>query len=240
MVQGLKYDITAKKWVNSTEAKRLYAEYATIADTELTVLRTTLDILLNKYDYSDEDKTGYVQMTERFKKLVKIDTKFATSTDFKTDITDAVYEYINFFTNYKATLVKLQKSDDQFLGDIQSNHLTQIAADMARDRQSQIAEYYEYTTGLAKHENYEVNNIAIELINSDFNTRFNNNLLSIHHLLTEKYNLYSYYKPNNRYAGIIIKFFYNDAFTDTSKYTPGRCNCPTSCITKTGVKSCTN
>ncbi len=239
MVHGLKYDSMAKKWVNSTDAKRTYAEYAAVADIELTSLRATLDILLNKYDFSDEDKAGYIKLTERYKKLVKIDTKFATSTDFKTDITDAVYEYIDFFTNYKATLAKLQKSDDQCLADIQTMHGAKIQTDMARLSLSLTSEYFEYTTGLAKQENYEVNNIATELINSDFNTRFNNNLLSIHHLLTEKYNLYSYYKPNNRYAGIIIKFFYNDAYTDTSKYTPGRCNCPTSCITKSGVKACT-
>ena len=240
MTSGLKYDATASKWINSTAAKRVYSEYAATADTELTSLRATLDILLNKYDFTDEDKVGYIQLTERYKRLVKLDTKFATSTDFKTDITDAVYEYIDFFTNYKATLVKLQKSDDQFLGDVQSLHAAQIIVDMARAVSGQIAcDFYEYATGLAKKENYEVNNIAIELINSDFNTRFNNNLLSIHHLLTEKYNLYSYYKPNCRYAGIILKFFYNDAYTDTSKYTPGRCNCATSCITKSGIKSCT-
>lgn len=241
MTTGLKYDITSKKWVNSTDAKRIYSEYAAVADTELTSLRATLDILLNKYDFSEEDKTGYIQLTERYKRLVKLDTKFATSTDFKTDITDAVYEYIDFFTNYKATLVKLQKSDDQFLCDVQTLHSAQIVLDMARATlpDASLIEYHEYATNLAKKENYEVNNIAIELINSDFNTRFNNNLLGIHHLLTEKYNLYSYYKPNNRYAGIILKFFYNDAYTDTSKYTPGRCNCPTSCITKTGVKACT-
>jgi hypothetical protein len=241
MAQGLKYNVTtSSKWVNSTAAKRIYSEYAMVADTELTSLRATLDILLNKYDFSDEDKAGYIQLTERYKRLVKVDTKFATSADFKTDITDAVYEYIDYFTNYKATLVKLQKSDDQFLNDVQTAHSAQIIVDMARaNRGHDQIEYTEYPTGLSKKENYEVNNIAIELINSDFNTRFNNNLLSIHHLLTEKYNLYSYYKPNCRYAGIIIKFFYNDAYTDTSKYTPGRCNCPTSCITKSGIKSCT-
>ncbi len=236
MSTGLKYDYTASKWVNSTAAKRIYSEYAAVADIELTSLRAALDILLNKYDFSDEDKAGYIKLTERYDKLVKLDTKFSTSTDFKTDITDAVYKFIDYFTNYKATLVKLQKSDDQFLADVQSLHADKIRIDMARHSD---AAYYEYVTGLAKQENYEVNNIATELINSDFNSRFNNNLLSIHHLLTDKYNLYNYYMPNNRYAGIIIKFFYNDAYTDTSKYTPGRCNCATSCVTKTGVKACT-
>lgn len=240
MSNGLKYDSGASsRWISSAEAKKLYAGYAALADVELTALQTTLDTLLNKYDFSDEDKVAYITMADRYKRLVKMDTKFATSNDFKTDITDAVYEYIDFFTNYKATLAKLQKSDDQFLSDVQNTHAAQILKDIAvATKSSGLPAYFEYSTGLAKEENYEVNNVAIELINSDFNTRFNNNLMGIHHLLTEKYNLYSYYKPNNRYAGIIIKFFYNDAHTDTTKYAPGRCNCATSCITKTGAKSC--
>ncbi len=86
--------------------------------------------------------------------------------------------------------------------------------------------------------NYYINNITTELINSDFNTNFNINLNKVSNILKNEYSIYNYYQPNNKYPGVIIKFYYNKDYLDTTKHKIGVCNCPINCAEK-DKKTCT-
>ena len=87
--------------------------------------------------------------------------------------------------------------------------------------------------------NLKPSNIKTCLINSDFNTRFNNNLSVINTLLKDNYKIYRYYQPNNRYAGVIVKFMYNEKYLDKTKYKIGRCYCSENCAITKKKKDCT-
>tara|TARA_B100000927_G_scaffold280803_1_gene265740 strand:+ start:354 stop:2240 length:1887 start_codon:yes stop_codon:yes gene_type:complete len=85
---------------------------------------------------------------------------------------------------------------------------------------------------------YIINNITTELINSDFNTNFNINLSQVSNILKNDYAIYNYYQPNNKYPGVIIKFYYNENYLDDTIYNLGVCNCPNHCAEK-DTKTCT-
>ena len=85
---------------------------------------------------------------------------------------------------------------------------------------------------------YTINNITTELINSDFNTNFNINLSQVSNILKNDYAIYNYYQPNNKYPGVIIKFYYNENYLDNTIYNLGVCNCPNHCAEK-DKKTCT-
>ena len=85
---------------------------------------------------------------------------------------------------------------------------------------------------------YKVDNITTELINSDFNTNFNINLSKVSNVLKNKYAIYNYYQPNNKYPGVIIKFYYNKENLKKENYKIGVCNCDVNCAEKDS-KTCT-
>ena len=78
--------------------------------------------------------------------------------------------------------------------------------------------------------------LKIELINSDFNTYFVINNTNLHHILTNKYKIFSTYEPND-YPGVKSKYCWNK--NNKSKSHEGRCMCEPACFSLGKKSVCT-
>jgi len=235
MAQGITYDFSATRWYSSAEAGSLIREYILFADQKAIELDALRYVLLNQYEFPVPARLEYHKLLGQYKQLVKINDKQWLSineTDYKKTITKMVEKITKIFKAYKQTMMKLFEFDCRFRDDVAAKYQQAFADELAKAKAAgTLLAQQEFPTPLSCRE-YKVDNIAIELINSDYNTRMNNNLPEIYRLLTTNYKLYCKYKPNEKYAGIIVKFKYNPAYLDETKYKPGRCYCAGSCSNK--------
>lgn len=235
MARGMAYDFAATKWYSSTEAGALIREYVLFADQKAIELDALRYVLLNQYEFPVPARLEYHKLLSAYRQLVKINDKqwlCINDTDYKKTITKMVEKITKIFKSYKLTMMKLFEFDCRFRDDVVSKYSQAFSDELIKAKAAgTLLAQQEFATPLAGRE-YKVDNIAIELINSDYNTRMNNNLPEIYRLLTTNYKLYCKYKPNEKYAGIIVKFKYNPNYLDETKYKPGRCYCPGSCSNK--------
>lgn len=235
MAQGMTYDFAATRWYSSAEAGALIREYVLFADQKAIELDALRYVLLNQYEFPVPARLEYHKLLGQYKQLVKINDKQWLSineTEYKKTITKMVEKITKIFKAYKQTMMKLFEFDCRFRDDVAAKYSQAFADELIKAKAAgTLLAQQEFATPLAERE-YQVDNIAIELINSDYNTRMNNNLPEIYRLLTTNYKLYCKYKPNEKYAGIIVKFKYNPAYLDETKYKPGRCYCAGSCSNK--------
>jgi TATA-box binding protein (TBP) (component of TFIID and TFIIIB) len=235
MAQGMTYDSTATRWYSSTEAGLLIREYVLFADQKAIELDALRYVLLNQYEFPIPARLEYHRLLGQYRQLVKICDKqwlAISETDYKKTITKLVEKITKIFKAYKTTMVKLFEFDCRFRDDVAGKYSQTFADELVKAKAAgTLLAQQEFATPLSSRE-YKVDNIAIELINSDYNTRMNNNLPEIYRILTTNYKLYCKYKPNEKYAGIIVKFKYNPAYLDETKYKPGRCYCAGSCSNK--------
>ena len=240
--KGMSYIYNSPTWFTSEEVWSMCIEYITYADARLLEFDTLRDVIRNQYEYTVNDRMKYMGIFNKYKMLMKLERNFIQleNKEFHKYICKVVDEFIKVFRSYKIIIQKLYITDCRLRDEVAmrySDKLHEYLAQPIDDISDDIPTYYEFETKLSKGE-YAVKNIAIELINSDYNTRMNNNLPEIHRLLLTKYKLYSHYEPNDKYAGIIVKFRHNPNYLDTTKYIPGRCYCAPLC-TKSKVKGCT-
>jgi hypothetical protein len=235
MAQGMTYDFAATRWYSSAEAGALIREYVLFADQKAIELDALRYVLLNQYEFPVPARLDYHKLLGQYKQLVKINDKQWLSineTDYKKTITKMVEKITKIFKAYKQTMMKLFEFDCRFRDDVATKYSQAFADELTKAKAAgTLLAQQEFATPLAGRE-YKVDNIAIELINSDYNTRMNNNLPEIYRLLTTNYRLYCKYKPNEKYAGIIVKFKYNPDYLDETRYKPGRCYCAGSCSNK--------
>jgi len=232
MAQGMTYDFAATRWYSSAEAGALIREYVLFADQKAIELDALRYVLLNQYEFPVPARLEYHKLLGAYRQLVKINDKQWLSineTDYKKTITKMVEKITKIFKAYKQTMMKLFEFDCRFRDDVAAKYSQAFSDELIKAKAAgTLLAQQEFATPLSARE-YKVDNIAIELINSDYNTRMNNNLPEIYRLLTTNYKLYCKYKPNEKYAGIIVKFKYNPAYLDETKYKPGRCYCAGSC-----------
>lgn len=233
--QGMTYDFAATRWYSSAESGALIREYVLFADQKAIELDALRYVLLNQYEFPVPTRLEYHKLLGQYRQLVKICDKqwlAINETDYKKTITKLVEKITKIFKAYKLTMMKLFEFDCRFRDDVAAKYSQTFADELAKAKAAgTLLAQQEFVTPLATRE-YKVDNIAIELINSDYNTRMNNNLPEIYRLLTTNYKLYCKYKPNEKYAGIIVKFKYNPAYLDETRYKPGRCYCTGSCSNK--------
>lgn len=233
LINGLQYDYSNTKWYMQTDITTMITRYITKIDTELVTLETLRMQLLNTYEYNATARQELFAKFYIYKKVYKLATDYMDidNTKFMNLAVITVVNLIKFFKAYKLRLIQLISTDIDFTNTISTNYNTQLPALISAGiLESKTYIYLDSSISLCT--NYKLINIAIELINSDYSTRLNNNLVKIHELLNGlEYNIYNSYKPEERYAGIIAKFMYNPAFLDTSKYKLGKCYCAKSCIT---------
>ena len=235
MAQGMSFDFAAPRWYSSAESGALIREYVLFADQKAIELDALRYVLLNQYEFPVPARLEYHKLLGQYKQLVKINDKQWLSineTDYKKTITKMVEKITKIFKAYKQTMMKLFEFDCRFRDDVAAKYSQAFADELIKAKAAgTLLAQQEFATPLSTRE-YKVDNIAIELINSDYNTRMNNNLPEIYRLLTTNYKLYCKYKPNEKYAGIIVKFKYNPDYLDETKYKPGRCYCAGSCSNK--------
>lgn len=235
MAQGMTYDFTATRWYSSAEAGLLIREYILFADQKAIELDALRYVLLNQYEFPIPARLEYHRLLGQYRQLVKICDKqwlAISETDYKKTITKLVEKITKIFKAYKITMGKLFEFDCRFRDDVAGKYSQTFADELVKAKAAgTLLAQQEFPTPLSSRE-YKVDNIAIELINSDYNTRMNNNLPEIYRILTANYKLYCKYKPNEKYAGIIVKFKYNSAYLDETRYKPGRCYCAGSCSNK--------
>ena len=232
MAQGMQYNFVATRWYSSSEAGALIREYVLFADQKVIELEALRYVLLNQYEFTVPTRLDYHKLLSQYRQLVKICDKqwlAISETDYKKTITKLVEKITKIFKSYKVTMMKLFEYDCRFRDDVANKYTQAFSDELVKAKAAgTLLAMQEFATPLSSRE-YQVDNIAIELINSDYNTRMNNNLPEIYRILTTNYKLYCKYKPNEKYAGIIVKFKYNPAYLDETKYKPGRCYCQGSC-----------
>lgn len=81
---------------------------------------------------------------------------------------------------------------------------------------------------------YYLDNIKIELINSDFLTNFNINNTALHNILTNEYDIFASYEPND-YPGVKSKYYWNSKIIDDNKLGCCLCNPPCASLGKKSV-----
>lgn len=235
MANGMQYDFKATRWYSSAETGALIREYVQFADQKAIELEALRYVLLNQYEFPIPVRLDYHKLLCQYKQLIKLCEKqwlVISETDYKKTITKLVEKITKIFKAYKVTMIKLFEFDCRFRDDVAGKYSQTFADELVKAKAAgTLLAQQEFPTPLSMRE-YQVDNVAIELINSDYNTRMNNNLPEIYRILTANYKLYCKYKPNEKYAGIIVKFKYNPAYLDETKYKPGRCYCPGSCSNK--------
>jgi hypothetical protein len=234
LINGLQYDYSNTRWYVQTDITTMITQYISKIDDELVTLEALRMQLLNTYEYNAGARQELFSKFYKYKKVYKLATDYMDldNAKFMKLAVISVVNLIKFFKAYKLRLVQLMSTDTDFTNNISSIYNTQlpelISAGILENKTYIILDSH-----ISLCTNYKLINIAIELINSDYNTRFNNNLIKIHELLNgPEYNIYNSYKPEERYAGIIAKFMYNPAYLDASKYKLGKCYCAKSCITE--------
>jgi hypothetical protein len=238
---GIGYNYKATDWQTSDQVKQILATYIAKADAELVPLEQLRMELLNTYEYPETVRMQLFQRLEKFKKIKKLEKKHLKyeNKKFMDIITESVAEFIAYLRMYKTRIQQLQDTDMRFVTNIGEKYNAQII-EFVKSPDCTGGRYLDFDSVLSSCSDYKITNIAIELINSDYNNRFNNNLIKLNELLNSpEYNIYNYYKPDAKYAGIIAKYMYNAAEhgRDTTKYKEGKCYCAKSCVTE-DKKSC--
>lgn len=98
-----------------------------------------------------------------------------------------------------------------------------------------VDDYYEYDI-IENLENLKLENIKIELINSDYCTNFMINNTKLHQIVKTKYKLFSSYEPND-YPGVKNKFCWNEK--NKNKEQNGICLCEPRCVERGKKSICT-
>ena len=235
--QGLLYNFNNNDWDNQETTKTKLNTFISRAELELAELESLRMELLNTYDFTIDIRTSLYTRVNKFEKIRKLDKKMLDyeNQKFRDYIIDFVINIIKFYKSYKGRITQLIITDELFVNNITTQYGTQINDIIIADNTkpvSDITNIIELDTCISACQTYNLSNVTIELINSDYNNRILNNLIKIHELLNgPEYNIYNYYKPDAKYAGIIAKFMYNPAYLDTSKYKLGKCYCAKSCVT---------
>lgn len=233
---GIGYNFKNNNWLTSEQVKQILSTYIEKANCELVPLEQLRMELFNTYEYPEQLRLQLISKLEKFKKIRKIEKKHMKLENkrFMDIITEAVADFIIYLRTYKTRIQQLIDTDTQFVSHIGIKYGIQLSETVKQG----VETYVELDSTISTCTDYKISNIAIELINSDYNTRFNNNLIKLNELLnSSEYNIYNSYKPDERYAGIIAKYMYNNAYSDSTKYMEGKCYCEKSCITS-GKKSC--
>lgn len=228
---GIGYDYNSVDWKLSDDVRQIFTTYIAKADAELVPLEQLRMDLLNTYEYPESVRMQLFRRLDKFKKIKKMEKKHLKYGDkkFMDIVTDRVAMYISYIKMYKTRIQQLLETDAKFVVGISSKYSDQLAEWIKGPEQ---VSPLELDTILSMCTDYKVSDIAIELINSDYNNRLNNNLIKLNELLNSpEYNIYNYYKPDANYAGVIAKYMYNAKYCDKTKYKEGKCYCEKSCIT---------
>ena len=222
----IKYDYDSNIWYNMDECERFYKKNLELAEKKLKLFN---DI---KYEKIYKNKIFNFEVRKRFiefyksHNIIEIDKKNLLNIDddiFKDKLLSWHTDIVKFIKNYTTKLNKIKETDNKIIQNINKTYINNIKQ-YYNDNKNNLKDYLEFDTNMSKKE-YKLSNYNIELINSDFNTRTVNDLLKLKDIFENKYDFYTYYEPNNKYSGMLIKVFCNEKYKDLDKYIPNNCFC---------------
>ena len=126
-------------------------------------------------------------------------------------------------------LKKVMEKDSQLLENLIKNHKNE----MNYDGDTCDLKYWEFDI-ISRIPEYYLDNIKIELINSDFITNCTINNTILHKVLTDKYHIFASYEPND-YPGVKSKFYWNKTMVNNHKQGCCLCNPPCASLGKKSV-----
>ena len=188
-----------------------------------------IQILINKLDYLKEIYIKYSDKMKIISKLKEENKNFNINHEiFKlSNIITYLRNIIPYLTNIINKLNKVQECDNQILDYINKKYREDLNDLLEIETLSPV---YEFNL-IDNIDQYKLNNIKIELINSDFTTNFMINNTKLNHIVKNKYKAFSSYEPND-YPGVKNKFFWNA----NNKKNQGKCMCTPKCVER-GKKS---
>jgi TATA-box binding protein (TBP) (component of TFIID and TFIIIB) len=221
-------------WLSHTDIDIWSKNNIEICDKYIVSINKLKDYLLCENSYNDTDRCNIHNFLTKFKNIVIPIKDFMeiTNKEYKSKLKVKINKIIKWLNYYRECVTKIKDTDLLFVSEIKSKYITEIMAKYNSNKKHKINTKYITFDNDFKNINFKYSNLNIVNINCDFTTNYINNLDMIKEILEEKYNIYSTYNPDKKYPGILIKFRYNDKYTDTSKYSPGVCYCPTSCLHK--------
>jgi TATA-box binding protein (TBP) (component of TFIID and TFIIIB) len=221
-------------WLSHVDIEIWSKKNIEICEKYIVSINKLKDYLLCENSYNDTDRCNIHNFLTKFKNIVIPIKDFMeiTNKEYKSKLKVKINKIIKWLNYYKECVTKIKDTDLLFVDEIKSKYITEIMAKYEDNKKRKTNTKYITFDNDFKNINFKYSNLDIVNINCDFTTNYINNLDMIKEILEEKYNIYSTYNPDKKYPGILIKFRYNDKYTDTSKYSPGVCYCPTSCLHK--------
>ena len=194
----------------------------------INVLNNQLKLLNNKY----------VNMSEKINEINKLNNNDNLSEKSKSlNVNHEIFKLTKILMYYKTTishlsnviktLTKIQECDNQLISFITKKYREELTELIDME---DLSPFYEFNF-IDDIENYKLQNIKIELINSDYTTNFMINNTKLNVIVKQKYKSFSSYEPNE-YPGVKNKFFWNEKNIGNQ----GRCDCLPKCIER-GKKS---
>lgn len=222
-------------WLASKDINLWTSKNITKCDKYIESVNKLKDYLLCENKYSDVDRYNIHNFLTKFKNIVPQIKDFNDITDkeYKSKLKIKLNKILKWLNYYKDCITKIKETDLLFVKEIKDkyyNNICKKCIDNSKLKKNKC-KYFDFDNEF-KNVKYKYGNLDIVNINCDFTTNYINHLDMIKEILEEKYNIYSTYNPDKKYPGILIKFRYNEKYTDTSKYSPGVCYCETSCLHK--------
>lgn len=202
-----------------------------VSDTFIYEFLIYLNKIIEKYDNNLLTiKSKYEDMTEKMNDNQISDNGSVIT---KNDIDKVETEFNNLSKKNKylkalfKRYVKVRVKDISTMNNIIEKHNDELVDDECDEK------YWEFPLLDNKFE-YKIDTLKIELINSNYTTKFPINNTLLHNILNKKYKLYSSYEPND-YPGVKTKFLWNKG----KKTQDGICRCEIPCVSLGKKSVCT-
>ena len=197
----------------------------------INILKSNLKLLNNKY----------ILLTEKIDEINKLKNNNSILDKDKTlNVNHEIFKLSKIIMYYKNTiphltnvikkLLKIQECDNELISFVTKKYREELNELIDMD---ELSAFYEFNF-IDDIENYKLQNIKIELINSDYTTNFMINNTKLNIIVKQKYKAFSSYEPNE-YPGVKNKFYWNEKNVGNQ----GRCNCIPKCIERGKKSICT-
>lgn len=227
--------LNSNDWLSIKEIKIWFDKNVKVANKHIDSINKLKDYLLCQDKFNDIDKYNIHNFLIKFKNIIPPIKEFNTIEDkaYKPMLKVKLNKIMKWLKYYVDYITKIIDTDNLFVKEINDKYIDSIIKQYNKNKTTKQdkLKFLEFENDFEKLK-YKFGSLEIVNINCDFTTNFINYLDMIKEILENKYDIYSTYNPDKKYPGILIKFKYNDLYTDTSKYSPGVCYCDEPCINK--------
>jgi TATA-box binding protein (TBP) (component of TFIID and TFIIIB) len=184
----------------------------------------------------------YLNVLSKYNELEKHNnTNNSIEQSKSSNVNHEMFKLSKILSYYKTTIPHLlniikkitrtQECDNELISYIMKKYRHELNELVDMDN---ISPFYEFSF-IDNIENYKLQNIKIELINSDYTTNFMINNTKLNIIVKQEYKAFSSYEPNE-YPGVKNKFFWNEKNINGNQ---GKCDCVPKCIERGKKSICT-